>query len=396
MWEVNAEVVPGLVRHFVALEVQRLWVAIGDFHYCAALAQRLVAALLVVEQHVFVAFGLFQVLHRLVELVQVHLEPIEPVLEREVELMALAPFIHQRTFFCRGFSQQQAAVIADFADIALDLVQALGGIVDECPALMQVIPIYLAPSFRNLGGFALVAELTRHGRMLAGETMGAGFVVQTPYQRWEFLPFACALLGQRLQGLERERPRAHRRDGIQAVVQQRDGVKDALDDPKLLNFLQVNRSWAPPIAFGRLTRSESRLLLAEPVRLVDQPLPEPAFLQGEPHGGAADVQLTVPVVVLGVPAFDQVEVEAAGKLDVGVGRCPGILLRGRVALAVVVEQIPEQFLNVPLFATFALAAALDEPRFILSGIQLFLATARAGALAQILRSGPGLQAVLVL
>ncbi|MNJ37259.1 hypothetical protein D3C77_320700 [compost metagenome] len=49
MREVDAEVVPGLIRHFIALEVQRLRVAVGDFHHGATLAQGLVTALLVVE-----------------------------------------------------------------------------------------------------------------------------------------------------------------------------------------------------------------------------------------------------------------------------------------------------------------------------------------------------------
>ncbi|MCY1449904.1 hypothetical protein D9M71_666750 [compost metagenome] len=49
MGEVDAEVVPGLVRHFIALEVQRLRVAVGDFHHRTTLAQGLVAPLLVIE-----------------------------------------------------------------------------------------------------------------------------------------------------------------------------------------------------------------------------------------------------------------------------------------------------------------------------------------------------------
>ncbi|MNJ67837.1 hypothetical protein D3C77_640400 [compost metagenome] len=87
-------------------------------------------------------------------------------------------------------------------------------------------------------------------------------------------------------------------------MQQRNGIKDAFNDPQLLDFLEINGRRAPPVAFWGLARSESGFLLAEPVRLVNQSLPEPTFLQGKPHCCAANVQLAVPVVILGVPTLD--------------------------------------------------------------------------------------------
>ncbi|MNJ74157.1 hypothetical protein D3C77_710470 [compost metagenome] len=87
-------------------------------------------------------------------------------------------------------------------------------------------------------------------------------------------------------------------------MQQRDGVEDALDDPQLLDFQQVNGWRAPPVSFRGLARGESGFLFAKPVWLVNQSLPKPTFLQGEPNCRAADVQLAVPVVILGVPTLD--------------------------------------------------------------------------------------------
>ncbi|MNQ85687.1 hypothetical protein D3C85_1008590 [compost metagenome] len=102
---------------------------------------------------------------------------------------------------------------------------------------------------------------------------------------------------------------------------------------------------------------------------VDQAFPVTAVLQGEAHRGAADAELAAPVVVLGVPAFHQGKVEAPGELEVGIRRGMGRLLGGWVLLAVVVEQVVEQLLHMPLLAALALAAALDEPGFVLPGIQ---------------------------
>ncbi|MNL05877.1 hypothetical protein D3C87_1264920 [compost metagenome] len=104
--EIDAEVVPGFVGDFVALEVQGLRVAVRDFDHAAALAQGLLTALLFIEQLVFVAGGCLQRQHRLVEFLQVHLEPVQAAVETEVKFMALAPVVHQHAFLSCAFSDQ--------------------------------------------------------------------------------------------------------------------------------------------------------------------------------------------------------------------------------------------------------------------------------------------------
>ncbi|MNJ77360.1 hypothetical protein D3C77_748430 [compost metagenome] len=64
---------------------------------------------------------------------------------------------------------------------------------------MQVVPVNLAATLWDLRGLTFVAKLTRHGGMFAGETVGAGLVVQSPHQRGQLFAFVSALLGQRLQ-----------------------------------------------------------------------------------------------------------------------------------------------------------------------------------------------------
>ncbi|MNI61782.1 hypothetical protein D3C73_1170680 [compost metagenome] len=132
------------------------------------------------------------------------------------------------------------------------------------------------------------------------------------------------------------------------------------------------------------------------MRLVDQALPIAAVLEVETNCGATNPEIAIPVVFLGVPAFDEVQVKAAGVLQIGVCRCTRRFLGGRVALAVIIEQVFEQLFDVPLLTTFALSTALDEPRLVLARVQLFFAAVGAGPLAQVLSTGHRLQAVLIL
>ncbi|MNN09949.1 hypothetical protein D3C81_1228560 [compost metagenome] len=55
--EIDAEVVPGLIRHFVALEVQGLREAVCDLDNRTALTQCLVATLALREYQVFLPLG---------------------------------------------------------------------------------------------------------------------------------------------------------------------------------------------------------------------------------------------------------------------------------------------------------------------------------------------------
>ncbi|MMZ68316.1 hypothetical protein D1872_309930 [compost metagenome] len=75
-------------------------------------------------------------MHRPAELLQVHLEPVQTAVEAEVKFMALAPVVHQHTFFRGAFRYQQRAVIAGGRHVFFDLLGALIFIIDESPALM--------------------------------------------------------------------------------------------------------------------------------------------------------------------------------------------------------------------------------------------------------------------
>jgi hypothetical protein len=65
------------------------------------------------------------------------------------------------------------------------------------------------------------------------------------------------------------------------MVQQGDGVEDALDNVQLVDVHQRERRRAPPDAFIALARFEASLLFAEALGAVDQPFPVAALVQGK-------------------------------------------------------------------------------------------------------------------
>ncbi|MCY1407269.1 hypothetical protein D9M71_225650 [compost metagenome] len=338
--------------------------------------------------------AVLQVLHGLVELLDIQLEPVQAVAETEVEFAALVPVVHQQRLLGRALGDQQRTLMAGGLQVLLELVVPGGLVVDEHPALVQVVPVGLAvAALGDLCRLAGIAELARLLHPAAGVAVGAGFVVQGPDQFRQFAAATGRQLAQRLLG---KGIGAHCRNGGQAVVQQRYGVEDALDDPQFLGFQQVDAGGTPPDAARAASLLEPCFLLAKAPRSIDQPFPVPTFCQGETHCGAAFIDIGVPVVFLGVPALDQRQIEAAGVAQVGLCRGRWLLVGNRRALAPVVEQLGVELLDVPALAAFALPAAADEPGGVRQAEQLLLATGRAFTLAQVLRSCDGLQAELQL
>ncbi|MCY1523915.1 hypothetical protein D9M68_588290 [compost metagenome] len=178
------------------------------------------------------------------------------------------------------------------------------------------------------------------------------------------------------------------------MVEQGDGVENALDNPELLHLEQIHAGRAPPHTLVAGPGLEARLLLAEAVGAVDQPFPVAAFLQGEAHRGRAFAQLAGPEMLLAEPALDKLQAKAPGELQVSAGGGVGLLVRGRYPVAPVVEQILVQLLHMPLLAALALAAAVHRPGRVGPAVELPLPTGRAGALAQVQRARDRLQAVI--
>lgn len=144
-----------------------------------------------------------------------------------------------------------------------------------------------------------------------------------------------------------------------------DGVEDALDDPQLIDRGELHRRRAPPLA--AVAAAEVGLLLAEAGGLIDQPFPPHASAQGEAHGGGGGINLGIEEALLGVPALDALELEAAAHAQVGIGHRRAALRLARggwqvgEALAPGIEQLGEQLFHVDLAAALVLAAALHHP-----------------------------------
>lgn len=161
--------------------------------------------------------------------------------------MTLAPFVHQRAFLGGALGQQQGAVVTGGLEVAFTLLDALLGVVDKLPALVQVVPVHLAVTLRNLRGAALVAQRCGHGDVLAGVAVRAWLVIQRPHQARQL---AATLAGQLLERFRREGAGAHGRNGCDAMVEQGDGIEDALDDPQFFHLQQIHTRRAPPVALG--------------------------------------------------------------------------------------------------------------------------------------------------
>ncbi|MNN09950.1 hypothetical protein D3C81_1228570 [compost metagenome] len=115
-----------------------------------------------------------------------------------MKFLALSPVVHQHAFLRCAVGQQQAAVIAGFTQVLIDLVLAFVG-VDEVPALVQVVPVDLAPMLLNLRRLAGVAQVACHSGVLACVSVSPRLVVERPDEAWQLLTGLSALLGQRLK-----------------------------------------------------------------------------------------------------------------------------------------------------------------------------------------------------
>ena len=181
--EVDAHVVPGLVGHFVALVIQGLRVAVGDLDHAPRLLQCLFAHRGLVQQLLLLVFAVFNFLHGPVEFLHVQLEPVQTAGEAQVKFTALVPVVHEQCFLGGVLGDQQCALVTCLLDIARDLVGSLGLIVNECPALVQIVPVGLAAvTLGDLRGFTHEAQLAGHAHPAAGVTVCAGFVVERPYE----------------------------------------------------------------------------------------------------------------------------------------------------------------------------------------------------------------------
>ncbi|MNT38103.1 hypothetical protein D3C72_1742850 [compost metagenome] len=96
-------------------------------------------------------------------------------------------------------------------------------------------------------------------------------------------------------------------------------------------------------------------------------------------------------MLLGVPAFDLANVEAAGEGQVGIGTGSRLVVGGRCALAPVIEQVAVQLLDRLHVAAFLFTAAADEPRLVIPGKQPPLVALGAGPLAHVLGASHVLQ-----
>ncbi|MFA4340887.1 hypothetical protein P2B78_12725 [Xanthomonas perforans] len=182
------------------------------------------------------------------------------------------------------------------------------------------------------------------------------------------------------------------------MLQERDRIKDALDDPYLAHRLHgfERGRRGPPDARIALAWRKARLLLAEAVRAIDQALPPAAFDQRKTNRRGTGADLAIVMAVLGVKTFQRSQVETTGELQVGIGRSIWSRSRWLEALGPVVEQVVVQILDVQFAPTLGLAATLHHPWLEMVGVELFLAARRALATAHVLGTAPVLESVIPL
>lgn len=180
------------------------------------------------------------------------------------------------------------------------------------------------------------------------------------------------------------------------MLQKRDRIEDALDDPHLARRLHRCQRCRrrPPHPCIALAWRKARLLLAEAMRTINQALPPAALDQRKAHSRSARADLAIVVAVLGVEAFQRRQVKATRELQVGIGRSVGRRSRWLEALGPVVEQVVVQILDVQLAPALGLAAALHHPRLEMVGVKLFLAARRALAAAHVLGTTTVLESVI--
>src|SRR5699024_2863374 len=165
-----------------------------------------------------------------------------------------------------------------------------------------------------------------------------------------------------------------------AVVRERDAIKNALDQPHFAGRDQLGIAGQLP-AIALVVAAEHSLFLAETPRRIDDALPGGAAGQSEAHRRAADVEALVVVVLLGIvpAAVAQIEAAAVAQIAVGhgIGRWLGTVARS-IARRPVVEVFRELVLHMDGSAAFVHAPAVDHPRVLGAGVGLALVAVRAG------------------
>ncbi|MNX83056.1 hypothetical protein D3C86_1148060 [compost metagenome] len=120
-------------------------------------------------------------------------------------------------------------MVTSAGQVFFDLFSALGFVIDEGPALMQIIPVNLATiRLRNLRRLALIAQGSRLPHPTPGVLVRPWFVIQSPHQ---FGQLATPQPRQLFQRLFRKGTGRHRRHRRNAVMHQGNGVEDPLDNP---------------------------------------------------------------------------------------------------------------------------------------------------------------------
>ena len=225
--EADAEVIPGLVGDIVLEVIKRSRQAVADFSDGLCLGKGFVPRLFLRHR-----FLLFHLLLDLRQPVDVELPPVNAVVEIKGKCGPAVVLVHQQGFFVGRSCQQQLALIA----VGLDVV------VLEAVALVHVVPVQLAGTLlRNHCGRAFPAVFNGPLMVLLGPCPARLVPIQRPHQTRSCCIVRLAALGNGRQHNARVVRARHRRHGADAVVQQGDGVEDALGNPQLFRRTEVRR-----------------------------------------------------------------------------------------------------------------------------------------------------------
>ena len=193
VWKIHAEEVPAFVGHFVALEIQRFRVAVGDLLHAARGPLQLVPVFV----QVFVTVRAYVFLLGLLEAVAVEVKPVQAGAVLQVEFVAPLAVVDQQAFLDGATGQQQVALVPRLGQILFPLLVGIG-LVGVCQgAQVQIVPVgLLAVALGDLGSLAGEAQGSRTLDMPADVFLCFGLVIQGPDQRGQV---ACPALGQRPQ-----------------------------------------------------------------------------------------------------------------------------------------------------------------------------------------------------
>ncbi|MNR20299.1 hypothetical protein D3C85_1371330 [compost metagenome] len=104
-----------------------------------------------VQQLIVVVLAVLDVGHSPVEFLHVQLEPIQAAPKAQVKFPALVPVVHEQGLFRCALCQQQCSLVASLLEVGGDLFGTFTVVLDEAPALMEIVPIRLtAVALRDL------------------------------------------------------------------------------------------------------------------------------------------------------------------------------------------------------------------------------------------------------